>query len=197
VAAVETKTGNYDAAIALYDKLPSTVQDGQIASNIGTAYYFGRRLDEAGRFYALAARLNPRDVNVWLNLGDLDTKLGRPDSAHVRYGNALQLADEQLHVDPRNSKLHVQRILGLAKLGRCDEANSALAAAGSIPADNADLTHMLAKAYATCGRRSEALAAARRAVALGVPPAALHADDEFAPLASDPAFPAAPVRKTP
>ncbi|HXS81977.1 MAG TPA: protein kinase [Methylomirabilota bacterium] len=197
LAAVEAKTGNYDAAIALYDKLPLPVEDGVAAGNIGTTYFFGRRFGEAERYYALAARLDPRNINVWLSLGDLDTQLGRRDSALVSYANALQLADEQLHVNPKNSKLRMQRILSLAKLGRCDEVSAALAAFGSVPVDNADLTHQLAKAYATCGRRSEALAAARQTVALGTPSAVLHAEAEFAALKNDPAFPAAPAHKTP
>jgi tetratricopeptide (TPR) repeat protein len=197
LAAVETKTGNYEAALALYDKLPAPVQDGNTASNIGTAYYFGHRFEDAGRYYAQAARLSPRDVIVWLNLGDLDAKIGRPDSASACYVNALGLADEQLHVDPRSIKLQVQRILCLGKLGRCDDMRDALAAADTIPADNADLAHQLAKAYATCGRRNEALAAARRAVTLGVSPAMLRDEDEFAALVGDPGFPASPARKTP
>ena len=198
LAAVEIKTGNYEAAIALYERLRSPVQDGPNASNIGTAYFFSRRLAEAERYYALAARLDPRNINVWLNLGDLDVRAGRPDSARVCYGSALELADEQLHVNPKNGRLHVQRILCLAKLGRCDEANAALAAAAkTLPADNAELAHQLAKVYATCGRRGDALAAVRRAVALGVPATLLHDEDEFAALVGDPAFPAAASRKAP
>ena len=197
MAMVEVRTGHYDAATILYDKLPLPVQDGGTATNIGTAYFFSHRLEEAGRYYALAARLDPRNAAVWLNLGDLDTQLGRADSARVSYGNALQLADEQLHVNPKNSKLRAQRILCLAKLGRCDEMSAALAAFGSVPADNADITHLMAKAYAVCGRRGEALSAARQTVALGTPPAVLHAEAEFAALASDPSFPAAPSHKAP
>jgi len=197
LAAVEIKTGRYDDALALYDSLPAPVQDGPTASNIGTAYYFKHRLEEAGHFYALAARLNPRDLNMWVNLGDLDSRARRPDSASTRYARALQLAEEQLHVNPRNGKLHVQRILCLAKLRRCDEVHAALAAgADTLAAGNADLTYQLAKAYALCGPRSKALAAARRAAALGIATTVLHDDDEFRELVGDPAFPAAAL-KTP
>ena len=194
LAAVEIKTGHYDAAIGLYEKLPSPVQDGPTASNMGTAYFFTRRLEQAGNYYALAARLDPRNVNVWLNLGDLDVRAERPDSARTRYATALQLVDGQLHVNPRNNGLHVLRVLCLAKLGRCDDARSALGAVqDTLIARNADLTHQLAKTYAVCGRRAEALAAVRRAVGLGVPPALLRDEDEFAALVGDPAFPTAPM----
>jgi len=196
LAAVEILTGNYDLAIALYEKLQAPVQDGPTATNIGTAYFFARRLREARQFYELAVRLDPRNIVAWRNLGDLDERAGRPDSARVRYDQALRLADEQLHLDPRSPALHVQRILCLAKLGRCDEARTDLAAIpDSLIAESADLTHMLAKMHATCGQRAEAVAGARRAAKLGVSVALMRDEDEFAALVRDPGFPASSVRR--
>jgi tetratricopeptide (TPR) repeat protein/TolB-like protein len=198
LAMVEISDGHYDAAFALYDKLPKPVQDAPTAANIGTAYFFKHRLEEAGRFYALAAKLAPRDLNVWVNLGDLDTRAGRPDSARVHYARALESVEDQLHLNPRNGRLHVQRVLCLAKLGRCGEVHAALAAgADTLAAGNADLAHQLAKVYALCGSRAEALPAVRRAVELGASPAVLRDDDEFKKLVSDPAFPKAPAHRAP
>ena len=198
LATVETKTGQYAAAIALYDQLPAPVQDGPTASNMGTAYFFTHRLQEARRYFALAARLTPGNAALWINLGDLETKSAQPDSARRRYVTALELVDEQLQVNPKNIQLRVQGALCLAKLGRCAEANTALAVVSdSLVADNVELTHQLAKAYALCDRRADALAAARRAVALGMLPATLRDEDEFAALARDPAFPTSPAHKTP
>jgi len=84
----------------------------------------------------------------------------------------------------------VQRILCLAKVGQCDDVHAARAArADTLAAGNAELTHRLAKAYAVCGLRVDALRAAKKAVELGFSPGLLRDEDEFAALVSDPAFP--------
>ena len=190
LATVEISVRRYDAAVALYGKLRTPVQDAPTASNMGTAYFFNHRFEEARVSYALAVRLEPGDIIAWMNLGDADTRTGRPDSAHVRYAEALHLADDQLHVDPWNRGLRVQRILCLAKVGQCDDVRAARAArADTLAAGNAELTHRLAKAYAVCGLRMDALRAAKKAVELGFSPGLLRDEDEFAALVSDPAFP--------
>ena len=194
LAAVETSAGNYEAAIAQYEKLPKPVDDGSVAGNIGTAYFFAHQLDKARRFYDLASWLDPRSVSVWMNLGDLHARAGRPDTAQVCYQRALQLAGDQIRVNARSGLLQMQRTLCLAKVGRCDDVSAALnARVDALAAGNADLTHRLAKVYALCGPRAMALETARKAVELGVSPALLRDEDEFAPLVSDPAFPQVPA----
>jgi len=190
LAALETAAGQYPAAIELYDRLPKPVEDGATLSNMGIAYLFTHRLEDSRRYFGRAVQVMPRDIDLWINLGDLHTRAGRPDSAQVCYENALQLADDQLHVDPRNRKLRVERIQCLAKVGHCDEVHAAFAArADTLPSGSADLTHRLAKAYALCGSRAEALAAARKAAEMGISPTLLRDEDEFAALKSQPAFP--------
>jgi Flp pilus assembly protein TadD len=165
---------------------------------MGMAYFFTHRLEKAGLWFALATRLDPRNPTAWMNLADLDVSAGRPDSARVRYVTALQLLDEQIHANPGNIKLRVQRGLCTAKLGRCADARTTLASVSdSLLADNAELTHQLAKAYALCDRREDALAAVRRAVALGISPSVLRGDPELQALVRDPGFPAAPAHKMP
>jgi tetratricopeptide (TPR) repeat protein len=190
LALVETVDAHYDAAIELYDRLPKPVEDGDAMANMGVLYMFKRRLEDARRYLGRAAQLKPRDVDLWINLGDLHTRADRPDSAQACYEKALQLADEQLHVVPRNRILQVQRIQCLAKVGDCDDVHAAFSArADTIASGNADLTHRLAKAYALCGLRAEALVAVKKAIELGFSPTLLHDEDDFAALMSDPEFP--------
>lgn len=197
LAAVETAAGRYGAAIDLYERLRNPVDDGSVATNIGTVYFFTHQLEKAKRFYDLAARLDPRSINVWVNLGDLHTRAGRPDSAQACYERALQLAGDQLGVNPRSGMVRVQRTLCLAKLGRCDEVRAAFAAkVDTLAVGKADLTHRLAKILALCGPRRAALEAARKAVELGISPAMLHDEDEFASLVNDPTFPRVPAPNT-
>ena len=189
LAAIAILQGRYDAAIAAYEKLPAPVQDGVLATNIGTAYFFQHRLPEADRYYALALRLEPGNPGAWKMMGDLETRMGRADSARAHYTEAVRLLESVLHVDPKNVAVQVERALCLAKAGECGAAGAELEAiAASIPADNAEIAHRIAKLDAVCGRRAAALEALRRAVKLGVSPEVVRDEDEFRALAGDPVF---------
>jgi hypothetical protein len=84
----------------------------------------------------------------------------------------------------------MQRILCLAKLGRCDEVRAAFATrVDTLAVGNAELTHKLAKVLALCGPRTRALETVRKAVELGISPVLLRDEDELASLRNDPAFP--------
>ena len=189
LAAVETKRGDYTAAIATYQRLPSPITSGQLASNIGTAFYFDGRLGEARRYYGLALALDPRDYHWWLNLGDLHSRLAQPDSAHAAYTRALGLVGEQLHVNPRNARLGLDQALLLAKQGECGAARAALAQiSGQLPPTDAESALGMARLHAVCHRHPEAIAELRRALALGASWSFIERQDEFVPLAHDPAY---------
>lgn len=76
----------------------------------------------AHRDYASAAEtlkklsaLAPRDVRVWVLLGDAEVALGKPDDALASYERALEL-------NPGDSNLHLLRAWALDRLGRNDDA---------------------------------------------------------------------------
>ena len=189
LAAVELLEADYAAAIDTYEKLPVPVQDGALATNIGTAYFYQRRLPEAERYYRLATGFEPRNPTYRLNLGDLHTRAGRPDSARVQYLEAVRLFEDMLHVDPNDTQLKLIRAVGLAKSGDCGQAEAALKGiASSLPANDAQSAHEVARIEAVCGQRARALEALRKAVALGFSVRLIQAEDEFRALAGDPAF---------
>lgn len=189
LAAVEMKQCNFAAAMAIYERLPAPVASATLASNIGTAFYFEGRLDDARRSYDLAIRLGPNDPRWHWNLGDLEAREGKGDSAQVRYARATSLIEDLLHVDPKNVRLKLDRAVLLAKLGECDAAGAALAEiAAQLPASDAECALRIAKLNAICGRPAEAIAEIRRALGLGASLPFLVRQDEFASLANDPAY---------
>ena len=196
LAAVEILRGDYAGAIAEYQKLPIPVQDGVLASNIASAYFFLRRIGEAKRFYVLAATLEPRNPSFRQNLGDLYVRAGEPDSARYQYAEAVRLLEDLLHVDPHNVMVQLDRATCLAKRGECAQALDALhRVAASLPANDAECAHLVAKLQALCGRRAEAVAAVRRAVDLGISASLIRDEDEFVALAGDPMFKSIARRK--
>ena len=57
-----------------------------------------------------------------------------------------------------------------------------------LPKDDAQCAHSVASTYAICGQRGEALAAIRKAIALGFSPKLIREEDEFRSLAGDQEF---------
>ena len=189
LGAVETKRANYSAALTVYQQLPSPVTTATLAANIGTAYYFEGKLDEARPYYQQAIQLEPRSINSLACLADLYAREGKADSARAEYTRAMRVADDQLHVDPKNTNLTLDRALLMAKLDQCDAAQASLAEVLSqLSQPNAEQALRIAKIEAVCHRNSEAITALRRALSLGAAWAYVRVADEFRPLARDPAF---------
>jgi len=189
VAGVAMLEGKYDEAIRIYERLPAPVKEGGLASNIATAYFFTRRLVEAEKFYLLAVSLEPRNPQWRENLGDLYVRKGDAVAARREHGEAARLCKERLALNPEDRATGVQYALCAAKAGDCGEAEHYLATLmPRLPGDDAQYAHSVARAHAVCNRRGEALAALKRAIALGFSPRLLRDEDEFRSLAGDSEF---------
>jgi len=186
-AAMEISRGDYAAALASFQKLPEPVETADLASNVGTAYFFLRQLPEAKRYYQLAVSLEPHDPTLWINLGDLYARAGSPDSARVAYQEALRLNEAVLHVDPSSAAERRVHAVVLAKLGDCATAVKELVSLPPVGKD-AEGVHVIARIAALCGDRERALATVRLAIQLGVPPSTVREEDEFRGRAQDPEF---------
>jgi len=189
LATVALFEGNYAEAIKAYEKLPVPVTNGTLASNIATAYFFSHRLDKAERFYLMAVSFEPRNSTWRQNLGDLYARQGRLGPARNEYRQALRLVEEQFAVNAEDRDLGIRRVLLLAKAGECESAARALGELlPRLPADDAQAAHSVAGVHALCGHRGEALAAIRKAIALGFSPKLIREEDEFRSLAGDQEF---------
>jgi len=125
---------------------------GRLAMEIGS-------LEEGVAYYRAVTALYPNAVEVFYNLGNALTRLGRGGEAVDAYRRAAQLRPELVEVQ---SNLAV----ALQALGRWDEAiavyRTALDAAPGAP----ELHRNLGIALERVGRRGEAIDAYRRGVAL-------------------------------
>jgi len=189
LAAIDMFEGKPDQAIAEYRRLPTPVRDGDLALNIGTAYFYAGRIAEAHAYYALAVRLKPNDAMFRRNLGDLCLREGRLDEARAAYREAVRLTDEELRQNPRSPELGMYRALYLAKAGDCATAERALGEVDpGVRKTSADFTYSAAMIHSLCGDRAKAFAALRHALDLGIPPQKILKDDEFRSWRDDPEF---------
>ena len=183
--------GRFDEAIDAYERVPKTNRGPDLASNLGTAYYFSDRAEKwqhAEKNYLMAIKLSPRDAMYQANLGDLYAKLERHEEARDRYRRAQLLTEEQVENDPNDTEMALQLALYSAKADSC---NTALPLAEelqrTVPATG-PIAHQLAYVYAICGADDAAIGAIRRAIELGDSAELIRHEDEFRALRQHPEF---------
>ena len=199
LAALAILQGDFEGAIAAYDLIPRPIRDAQLASNIGTAYYFSERpdkLERAEEYYRLAAEINPMRAEIHGNLADLLLKLGRHEEALEHYREALAIVEQRLSGSPEQGAtafaewrpLLIQRATYAAKAEECEIAVPlAIDLRRKIPETARDL-HDLGYSLALCGETDAALEVLERAIELGFAAELIAVEDEFESLRGLPAF---------
>ncbi len=191
---VDLQECRYAEAIAAYESIPDVEGDALFESNLGTAYFFLERYDEAELHYRNAVRLSPDDSKVLRNLGDLLSKTGRSAEAHDQYLQARILVSKRRMDDPTNEETQVAYALLSAKLRDCAEAGALARELWEEVARTAKTSHDLAATFSLCGDRDRALEAARDAIERGFPVDFMLDEDELRPihplLADPPSAPA-------
>jgi TolB-like protein/Flp pilus assembly protein TadD len=189
LAAIDMAEAHYESAIALYEKLPGSVTDGKLASNIGLAYFFSGRLDKALEFHRLSVRLEPRNQVSRETLGDAYQELGQRTEARHEYQVALELVQQQLVLNPGDYNLGVHRAVILAKVGDCRAAAEALdAVLPHVPSDHAECAYNMAKVRAVCGDSLLALESVKKSLDLGISAQRIRERPEFRFLLGNPEF---------
>lgn len=181
--------GRYNDAIAAYQRLPLPVTTSGVASNIATAHFFAHQLEPALQYYLLAVSLEPQDAGLRQNLGDCYERMGRTSEARSQYREAVSLQRPALAASGGSPREVLTLALYYAKSGDCDACRSLLASCEpTLPRDDAELLHVLAKAQALCGRADEAVETLGRMVRLGQSAGMIGDEDEFRSLRSHPGF---------
>ncbi len=162
---LEIYAGNFAHAVALLERIPASSRDAQISNNLGTAYFYSQRYEDALAQYLRAAALDPMDGGYNRGAGDTLWQMERREEASAQYRQALEkLQSEQ-------SPAVWRRALYLAKVGACNEALSVSRETAPRIAQEAwaPLVQVeLAKTYAVCRDPKGAMHLLRLAVAGGV-----------------------------
>jgi tetratricopeptide (TPR) repeat protein len=74
-------------------------------SNLGTAYYYQHRFTDAVRVYEKALQLDDKDYTNWGNLGEAHYLSGERDKSVQAFKHAIELANQELAVNPRDPQL--------------------------------------------------------------------------------------------
>lgn len=188
LASLELYAGEYQAAVDAYETIGVPSQDPLLASNIGTAYFFLNRLDDAERLYRQAVELDPGDAINRGNLADLFQRQGRHDEAVHEYRLAVDLVRKELQDRPGATLLEMSFALYSAKADQCQQALPTANRLDLRLEPAAETAHELAQVYILCGEATAALDHLEQAVELGFSPQLIADEDEFQVLENNERF---------
>src|SRR5262249_21619123 len=139
-------------------------------TNLGNAYFFFRRYEEAVRAYEAATKLTANDSLLWWNLGDgyYWTPNKRSQSVSA-YRQGIAAAQEELRVNPNNSYSYGTLAVCHAMLGEKKSALDALGRGLKLAPSDAVLLYQAALVYNQFGEAEETIKWLNKSVAAGRP----------------------------
>jgi tetratricopeptide (TPR) repeat protein/TolB-like protein len=181
--------GRWADAIPMFERSASIRPNPASSSNLGSAYFNLRRFQEAVRAYQDAARLDPRNYELWGNLADAETWVPElREQAREAYRKALALAGGALQVNPRDAKVLGYVAWYHASLGEKAQALDSVKHALQLAPHDPELLYNAALVYNQLGDSGRALAWAQQAVAAGFPTNAIASAPYFDGLRDRPEF---------
>lgn len=180
--------GEDDKALAFYEKANSIQPRAETFSSMGTIYYGRGDFERAASAYEGALLIRPLGAITNRNLGDAYRRLGRQAEARRAYQQAVRLAEAEVAVSPGDARAIARLAVYQAKAGDDAAARRSLADATRLAADDAQVQLRAGVVHALAGRIDPALDAIARALAKGITPRAVAAEEDFERLRQQPRF---------
>jgi tetratricopeptide (TPR) repeat protein len=117
--------GNYTAAIAELERSIAIRPTASALSNLGVAYFYQHRYEDAARNYELAAQTLPGAYAIFGNLGEAYAQIAdKGTESRGNYAHALELAERGLAVNPRDGGTLMDAALYAAVLAQTAKADT-------------------------------------------------------------------------
>jgi eukaryotic-like serine/threonine-protein kinase len=188
IGAVYFRLGKWNDAITAFQKSLDIQPDATIYADIGTADFFLKRYDDSIKMFEKAVALSPRDEELMGDLADAHRAAGHKEQAQAAYDKAIQLAFQQLQVNPKLAYVTGHLALYYAKKGDSAHALTYAKQARSLDPEDLQLIYYQAEIDSLAGHQQEALASLRQAFKKGYSPEEAKSDPELASLKSLPEF---------
>jgi serine/threonine protein kinase/tetratricopeptide (TPR) repeat protein len=181
--------GLYDDAIGAAQRSIEIHPSDYGYSNLGSAYFFERRYNEAVHAYEQASVQSPNDPLVWWNLGDgYYWASDRRSDSVAAYQRCIELATQAIHENPKDSETVGILAVCQAMRGQQDPANASIKRALLLAPDDPSLIFQAALIHMQFDKREEALGLLAKCRAAGYPRARIRDYPNFQSLHSDPQF---------
>ena len=181
--------GRMDDAVAMSQKSLQLKPSAETYSNVGTIEFTRGNYPAAAQYYEKAVALNPGRHLLWGNLADACMMVpqlrGRAMDA---YRQALQLADRELALNPRDADLRASAATYLLGLDDYSRALSEVTMARELEPDSVTSLFLAALVHEAAGRRGDALRLLEEAARKGYAPIEIQRHPQLAKLRADPGF---------
>jgi Flp pilus assembly protein TadD/TolB-like protein len=183
------RLGRFEEARAALDESIRISPVPQAYSNLGAAHYLLGRFPEAAASFQRAVDLAPKDYRWQIDLGDALTQIpGESGRARAAYEAALPLVTSELSVNPADALSVVLLGRCLARTGTPERAWSEIRRGVALAPEDQEVLETAAAAAMVLGKKADALAWLRKAVARGYGLVEIQHDPDFASLHGEPEF---------
>lgn len=175
-------SGDYQEALTALQRAVELRPSYSAYNNLGASYFALRRYSEAIAAFQQMVTLMPRQIQAHGNLARAyywDSPAKR-NLARTEYLLALDLADQELKVNPRDADTHLLAALYCAMLGRNHEANQHLDFALRASPNDAETLYFAAIICNQLGEREEAGQWLQKAISNGYSRAEIARTPELA-----------------
>ena len=133
LAAAQTLLGNLEQAVDLYQRSIAVRPTATAWTGLGTVLFYLGRLSEAEEAFASATRINPMEPIMWGNLADAERWMSACAArSRQHFDRAIELARDQLELNPEDGEMWRRLALWLAKVGETGDALRALERASAL-----------------------------------------------------------------
>ena len=189
LGAVYLRAGKYDDASQQFEA--ALKQDPNFAvaiSGLANAYFSNKRYADAAKMFEKQVSLNPNDETANGNLADAYRWAGDKQKADAAYDKAISLAQEALHVNPKNGEAMASLALYYAKKGDFATAQRYIRSARSANSENVEFTYIQGVVEALGNHGDDAVKTLTEAFRQGYPVDQAQTDPELSKLAGRPDF---------
>jgi eukaryotic-like serine/threonine-protein kinase len=181
--------GRYSDAIPVLEKATMMRPTAVAYSNLGMAYYGGRRFLESAQTFERAANLADKNHVIWGNLGDAYYWApGKRSQAAGAYDHAIPLAKERLKVNPRDAGVLAQLASYYSMNGDKETALMTIQSALAIAPEDAEVRYKAAIIYLQFKDLDKTLEWLEKAVSSGYSRATIQDAPNFDSLWANPRF---------
>ncbi|MFC2094201.1 protein kinase [Bacteroidota bacterium] len=157
-----------------------------IYSNLATLYFIEEKYEDAARTYELALELNENDYLVWGNLAAAYFLVeGKKSKAIDTYKHAIEIAEERLKVNPKDSDVISNLARYYSDIGNKKKSLKLLRQSLDIAPDNVEVMYRAASTYEKLGMRDDALEWIGNAIVNGYPRSEIESQPELKQLVTD------------
>lgn len=186
--AVYFRLGKWSDSITAFQKSLAIQPDATTYADIGTAEFFLKRYGDSIKMFEKAVELGPRDEELMGDLADAYRAPGQKQQAQTAYDKAIQLAFQQLQVNPKSAAVTEHLALYYAKKGDAAHSLAYTRQARALDPEDLQLLYYQAEVYSLANRQKEALATLREAFKNGYSPEEAVSDPELVSLKALPEF---------